>query len=256
MEQQFEPLLNALKSDVWFHRQQAVQAVERLGGETAIKILINVLNDENENVRCQAITALVKLKSRQSIDAIIKSLSDSSPRVREEASFALGILGAEEAIPHLIKALEDSVMRVSYAATRSLHKIGGSKIIKPMCKVLFDSADTVKIRIVEALGVIEPATDEDKKVLMNTLYKALDEPNKLVVIWSAFSLVKQGAEEQVHIIIKEVENPDKMIRFNAVTALGKLKDTRSLDALRRALDKELDIRVEELLLKVIRELER
>ncbi len=256
MEQQFEPLLNALKSTVWFHRQQAVQAVERIGGETAIKILINVLNDENENVRCQAITALVKLKSGQSIDAIIKALSDSSPKVREEASFALGILGAEEAIPHLIKALEDSVMRVSYAATRSLHKIGGSKIIKPMCKVLFDSADTVKIRIVEALGVIEPSTDEDKKVLMNTLYKALDETNKLVVIWSAFSLVKQGAEEQVHIIIKEVENTDKMIRFNAVTALGKLKDKRSLDALRRALDKELDIRVEELLLKVIRDLER
>ncbi|OQA17372.1 MAG: putative lyase [bacterium ADurb.Bin363] len=252
----FEPFIQALQSNVWFHRQQAIQAIERLGGDIAVWILLDVLKDENENVRAQAINALVKLKSRECIYPIIKCLDDPSPKVREEACFALGILNATEAIPNLIRALEDKVPRVSYASTRALHKIGGSKIIKPMSKVLFETTDTVKIRIVEALGVIEPENEEEKKLLMTTLYKSLESPNKLLVIWSAFSLVKQGADEQIHIIIQEVDNPDKMIRFNAVTALGKLKDKRSLDALRRALDRELDIRVEELLMKVIRDIEK
>ena len=255
-EKDYEPFILALQSNVWFHRQQAIHAIEKLGGDVAVKILMDALKDEHENVRCQAIGALVRLRAKKAIPIIIRALSDESPKVREEAAFALGILGAEEAIPYLIKSLEDNVTRVSYAATRALHKIGGSKVIRPMAEVLFKCADTVKIRLVEALGVIETESEGDKKVLMGALYKALDDKNKLVVIWSAFALVSQGAGEQIHIIIKEVDNPDNLIRFNAVTALGKLKDERSLDALRRKLDREMDLRIEEKIRAVINDIEK
>jgi len=255
-EKDYQPFILALQSDVWFHRQQAIHAIEKLGGDVAVKILMESLKDAHENVRCQAVNALVRLKAKKAIKDIIGCLGDESPKVREESCFALGILQAEEAIPYLIKALGDKVTRVSYAATRALHKLGGSRVIKPMAEVLFQCADTVRIRLVEALGAIEPETEEDKKVAFNALYKALGDENRLVVIWSAFSLVNMGAPEQIHIIIKEVDNPDNMIRFNAVTALGKLKDKRSLDALKRKLDREFDLRIEQKIREVINMLEK
>lgn len=255
-EKDYKPFILALQSDAWVHRQNAVQAIEKLGGEMGARIIMDALRDRHENVRCQAITALVRLRAREGIRPLIKCLNDSSPKVREEAAFALGILGAEEAIPYIVQCLGDEVTRVNYAATRALHKIGGARVIKPMTDVLFEVEDVVKIRLVEALGVIDPETTENKKILMKALYKALGEENKLVVIWSAFALLKQGAPEPVYIILEEIDNMDNLIRYNAIMALTKIKDKRSLDPLRRRLEKEFDLRIIQTIKKFLQEMEK
>ena len=254
-EKDYNPFILALQSTAWVHRQNAVSAIEKLGGEVGIKIIIDSLKDENEDVRCQAISSLMRLKAKNAVNPLIRCLSDPSHKVRKEAAFTLGVLDAEEAIPFLVQRLGDENTAVNYAATRALHKIGGVKVIQPMVDVLFDVDDVVKIRLVEALGAIDPETDENRKILMNGLYKALGDENKLVVIWSAFALLKQGAPEPIYIILEEIDNMDNLIRYNAVIALEKLKDRRALDPLKRRLEKEFELRVAQVIRKFIKEME-
>ena len=78
----FEVLLGALNDDIPYVRQQAAEALEKLGNKRAVPALINRLNDDDRYVRQGAVHALRTLGDTLAVPALINTLNDDDFLVR------------------------------------------------------------------------------------------------------------------------------------------------------------------------------
>ena len=148
-------LLEDPESEVRFY---TAEAIGNIGDEQASKPLANVvLNDSTAKVRLAAITALDKVGGKSESKAVIDALADSDPDVRGYAAElaaswaiqeglpiitrmikedraniaraacarALGVYNDITAVPSLIVALDDGYSEVKLCALNSLKKISG-----------------------------------------------------------------------------------------------------------------------------------
>jgi HEAT repeat protein len=84
-------------------RRAAVEALDKLGDDRAVKPLAALLADKDSNLRSTAREALVKLEA---VDVLIEALKQSNPVARIEAARALGRLGDRKAIEPLNNLLQ------------------------------------------------------------------------------------------------------------------------------------------------------
>ncbi len=97
-------LLEALEDSIRMHR---VEALGKIGSETAIAGLVKALEDSNKDVRKNAAFALGEIGSETAIAGLLKALEDSDEYVRGNAAFALGEIGTEAAMTELINRLKN-----------------------------------------------------------------------------------------------------------------------------------------------------
>ncbi|MCU7242198.1 MAG: HEAT repeat domain-containing protein, partial [Microcystis aeruginosa WS75] len=117
-------------------RDQAAEALAKIGSETAIPGLLKALEDSDKYVRRKAAEALGNIGSETAIPGLLKALEDSDRYVRAKAVEALGNIGSETAIPGLLKALEDSDRYVRENAAFALAEIGTETAMTELIKCL------------------------------------------------------------------------------------------------------------------------
>lgn len=176
-----DPLIHVIKDEDM--GEAATVALIRLG-EPAVKPLIQMLKDKNEDVRERAVWALEKLgwepkrdigKARYlivkgewdelvqlgqlAVGPLIHALEDEDARAN--AAEALGKIGDEKAVDPLIHTLEDEERMVRRNAAGALGRIGDKKAVGPLIQMLKDKNEDVRNNAAEALSRIgDPSATE------------------------------------------------------------------------------------------------
>jgi len=114
-----------------------VRALGEIRDEKAIKALVRTLKDQVVVVRQEAAEALGRIGRVQSIDPLITALKkDEALEVRAQAAEALGEIGNTRAVLSLITALGDPNSHVRECVARVLGKMGDSQAIEPLSNLL------------------------------------------------------------------------------------------------------------------------
>jgi len=105
-------------------RSYAASLLSRIGGQSVIPVLMEVLGDKHPGVRGSVARALGAIGSTAAVPALMEILGDKYSIARISAAEALGAIGAPVAVPVLTEALKDENRRVRRQAAEALRKIG------------------------------------------------------------------------------------------------------------------------------------
>lgn len=107
-------------------RRTAVMKLGMLGGEDALRSLIMVVRNPNEDgiVRGRAAIMLGNLGDVRAVDPLIEALDAYGYQTRLHATEALGKLGGARAIRALVRVLDEDHDRVGVAAQTALQRLG------------------------------------------------------------------------------------------------------------------------------------
>ncbi|MDR1722242.1 MAG: HEAT repeat domain-containing protein, partial [Methanobrevibacter sp.] len=119
MAKSIEELIDDLKVDDEFTKEEAIALLEEKGGDAVEPLIEALLKNRNKNVKIGVATVLGAIGDSRAIDPLIKTLSNSNKLVRREASTSLGRMG-EDAVEPLINVLDDEDWKVRGLAAGAL----------------------------------------------------------------------------------------------------------------------------------------
>lgn len=108
-------------------RRSAVMKLGMMGGDIAVRTLINIVTDWNEDliVRGRAAQMLGIIGDLRAVDSLIRALNAPGYQAQLHAAEALGKLGHTRAVPYLLEIANDPTRdRVRVAARVSLKQLG------------------------------------------------------------------------------------------------------------------------------------
>jgi membrane-associated protease RseP (regulator of RpoE activity) len=165
----------------------AVRALGEIGGSEAVKVLLQILESEEELFREPAAKALEKLGAAYSTPELLSKMIEHlqvdyeiNPEIRASCAVVLAKLKPVEAIPALIKALYDPVANVRFKAGVALASIG-SPALEPLIKELNETQDpNVQDIAVSTLGEI--GTDQARDALISAYSKVTSSSVRLSIL--------------------------------------------------------------------------
>jgi HEAT repeat protein len=108
-------------------RTYILQALGRVGDESAIPVILNAAKDTDNTIRRFAVSALADFGDTEAINAIITALNDLEADIRATAAMSLGLLGDMKAEDALIERLSDKDISVRSQAVIALGNLRSSK---------------------------------------------------------------------------------------------------------------------------------
>ena len=267
-----EPLIRALKHDNEYSRADAIEQLENVGDQRAIKPLLDVwINDPDDgHIQLIAAEALGKIGGSKVTEILASGISDSRDFIRKSAVSGLGNTKDKNAVEPLIQALEsekDSTIR--YFIVVALETLGDAVAVNPLTALLKnEDEDTDNIKgVIHALGelgdsgVVEPMAKaclgpidaEDEfvaacKRMRRRGVEGLDEAlatalNKVPSGYAQRVLGELGIQSGIDQLIEALKDED--YRYGAAEALGKLGDKRAVQPLINCLkDEDYTVRAE------------
>jgi HEAT repeat protein len=137
-------------------RTYILQALGRIGDETAVPIILDAAKDASSTIRRFAVSALADLGDTQAIDALIVSLGDSEADIRAAAATALGLLGSRKAEDGLIALLSDADPSVKAQSVIALGHLGSDKALSLLNQMIAtESSEWMRRYISQAVREIE-----------------------------------------------------------------------------------------------------
>jgi HEAT repeat protein len=192
-----EPLTAVLThSELSGVRWKAAEALSKIG-TPAVDALVGALQHSDDDVRWKAAIALGETGDPRAIDPLISLLCDEDRFVKSRAAYALGLIG-EPAVEPLICALREGDGNLRWGAAIALGKIRDLRAIDPLILALGDKYENVRAESAKSLAAIgKPALKP---------------------------------------LVRFLQDSDRSVRIEVVTALGGLKDTDAIQPLMQILD--------------------
>ena len=224
-------LIKALRDKDRIVRQDAANALGKIGDERAVEPLIKALRDKDGIVRDYAVKALETFGDERAVEPLIKLLASRSGS-RAVAAKALGTFGDLRAIEPLIKALEYNDSRyysqayprpfnVRRNAAEVLVQFGEPAMDLLLAKLEDNDVSDSAAEILEKLG----------KLAVKPLIKVIKEGSSKARNVAVEALGNIGDKDAVKPLITVLGDKDSAVRFSAVEALGKIGDERAVKPL-------------------------
>jgi HEAT repeat protein len=229
-ESAIKPLIEALNDKVWLVRKSAAKGLASIG-EIAVDPLIRNLKTEDENVRYWITTILGKIGDK-TIDSLVRILQTGTKDMKCLAGQALGETRDERAVRPLIESLKDEEWTVRSSSATALKQLG-SVTVFPLIKVLMDQNEDLRYwskKIVADIGPME--VDQFIKILQ------FDE-NPEMRYFAAYGLSIIRSTKAIEPLISALLNDtDDWVRRYSSTALGAIGEPRVVKPLMVALGGE------------------
>lgn len=200
-----------------FVQEDATWALCRFGS-AALEPLMGLLNNESADVRHNAAHTLGKIGDLRAADALTRALQDSSERVRLKAAYALSQIGDVTALDALVDALGDSSLEVRYMVGDALQSFG-ERAVLPLCNALTHDDCDVRELAIGILGEI-------------------------------------GSENTVGLLIEAMQDECWQVRCAVVQALGMTGDKRAIAPIEAAAQHDENERVRHLAVVMLRRMKR
>ena len=268
-------LINTLKGGDENVRRGAAETLGIIGDERAIKPLMRVVEDEDEDgvVRRAAVCAVGRIGGKRAVESLIRVLVFSLTirpilikPTGDESTIDIGWDADEWVRRGAVKidkpAVESSTrvpmdMDVRRAAGDALVEIGDPAIETLIYKLkgwranatvaLVNIGEPAVDALISALeyknwevreGVINVLGKVGKERAVKPLINALGDMSVLVRWAAALALGKIGDEEAVEPLINAFEDTDALVRESVARALGEIGDARAIESLMKALEDE------------------
>ena len=253
-------ILEALKSDKYQLQVRAANSLGKMQHAEAIPHLLVALSDSDPDVRIAVVLALGKFRNPQTYLNITDLLDDAEINVRVAAVQTLGEIGAPETIPYVVDALYDSFWWYGRSdASQTLMTViasFGKAALDPLIEAMNAKEPTVRryaialLRPLKEAGTIETlemafydtnydvaesalgALLEFGEDILPILDKALSNPNQWIREKAVWGLGEIGGERATSYLLEMLGDEADAVRKEAIRALAKLKDPRTLPKLR------------------------
>jgi HEAT repeat protein len=253
-------LVRMLPVDVPEVREKTIRALGEFG-RVAVSVLEDSLGVRSELVRSGACAALGLIADPATIPALVRLLTDPSRQVRLSAIVALGNIPSVRSVAPLIEQLSDPDPRIRSGAIESLGRIG-PLAVEPLIEEL-EHLRTEE-SIASALKALAALEDERALVqIMNHLGHTY-----MTVRWAAVGAAASYGDRALPLLIEmlaqnrvpvqplvedALNNRLKRNRLRTIRALGELKDSRAVSALKKIAqepDREIREAAEEALKRI------
>ncbi|BAY83119.1 HEAT domain protein repeat-containing protein [Calothrix parasitica NIES-267] len=212
-------------------RENAAEALGRIGNPIAVEPLITALSDSDNSVRIYAAQALGRIGNPIAVEPLITTINDSNSGVRRNAGAALGEIGNPIAVKPLLTALvNDSHFLVRFFMARALGKIENPIAVEALVTALNHSDNSLRRKAAEALGRI------GNPIAVKPLITALNDSNNSVRIYAAQALGGIGNSIAVEPLITALSDSDNSVRIAAAQALGRIGNPIAVEPLITALN--------------------
>ena len=250
-EHAVEPLSAALRDGAQRTRQDAAEALGKIGDPRGVDPLIEVLEDDDEKLREAAVEALSKVRGRRArawhdvatrewksvaswgkaaTEPLLRALQNDERGVRQRAAKTLEKIGDPAAVEPLVAALQDEDAVVGRLAAGALGKIGDPRALEPLVAALQDEDPQLRSAAATALGSIG-----DPQAL-EPLVAALQDEKPEMRREAAMALGSIGdplaLEPLSKVLTSGTEHTDDAA---AARALGMIGDARAVEVLLEAL---------------------
>lgn len=138
-------------------RIQAIQAVGEYQDHASIPLLAEMINDKDEVVCHYASQALAKIGGEVALKALLEIMSNQRPGNRICAISALELIGDRACVPYLIECLFDKKEEICEAATRAFQYIPDARALKSLLQILKTRSSRLRILAAYALVFIGSA---------------------------------------------------------------------------------------------------
>ena len=170
-------LLNALRDADWWVKVRAADALGTIGGPKVLDAVLVLIKDEDEFLRRTAVEILNTSKDLKAYDKLVEALEDEDWWVRERAVDALAALGDKRAVVPLVKMLEKTP-EAGLVIIKALATLGDKRAIIPIMKQLKFSDEAI---CKEAVNALKSLTDREHALdVQNALTELAKIENKEV----------------------------------------------------------------------------
>ena len=143
-----------------FTGERRLQVVDT-AQDSKVKTILSELRDVNKDRRRTAVMKLGMVGGEQALRTLIGIVNNSQEDliVRGRAALMLGKLKDDRAVPHLIRALEAPGFLTPYHAAQALGKIGDPRAVDALLDCVDNSSDKTRDAAVHALRELGYETD-------------------------------------------------------------------------------------------------
>lgn len=211
---------------------QAIYTICKLGGEGALRLIINKMKDDRIQIRSAAIQGMSYFGD-QAIPYLVNILAGASSEAKISAIKSLGLIGSHRGITYILKALGDRDEGVRYQACVTIVEFGDSSVLTELVGMFNDPSIDVREAANESVSKLAKGSEA---LLMRLLRKG----TTLEKINTAIVVRKISSSEFSPLMIDLLKDPSSEVRIAAVTALLELEEPESVEPLVNSLlDKDV-----------------
>jgi len=186
-----------LPEEKWYVVRNSIFVLGSLKDPDACQALRLIISDEDTRVRRAIVQALEKIGGDKAVDLLLMAALDPDQEIRESAIIALGLIGSSEIVPELIDIAHKQTSEI-INIINILGKLGGNDARKFLSQLLNDrnyqsrftsgrsSRDDLKLATIKALGRIG---DTESLSSIKEFNKSLKASQKLLFGGSKISKV-------------------------------------------------------------------
>ncbi len=197
-------------------REGIAEGLGIIGDKAACQPLVRLLRSDNHSVLLKTISALRKVATDDAVEALIPLVQHPNPSIRRQTIEVLGDLRPPDAFDLFAELLsEDVSFEVRAAAAKGLGKLKDKHGI-PLLEQALRDEPTVRCAALMGLTTIA------EKNVIPALLAMLRDPTPVVRYHAVTGLGKLKAEQATAAIRRLLEDKDSMVRTGAEKALVEL----------------------------------
>lgn len=247
------------KSDDIKLREIAIKRYAQQADAKSPSALAAFFSDQDPSLRVLARDQVIALAAKPELrqpaaDALLKAMATSAENVQEQAALGVGAVDVKEAWPRLLELLESKNPRVTLAAAASLRKLQVADTLEPALvyvqshisiKTPYDQ-NPVAAQLIQLFGLTkyQPA---EATLLKLVPKNSGPSAQRVAAIWTLGKLHEGTPDVKlIRDLVRRandgagMEPEDQNVREQAVIAIGRMKDNRSLKTFLRWIDSKDD----------------
>ncbi|MEK7389727.1 MAG: HEAT repeat domain-containing protein [Elusimicrobiota bacterium] len=212
-----------------FLRWKVLEALSGVGGEQAVAILAEAVNDKDPRVAEEAVRGLGRLQVRELVPVLVQMSGSATGNLRQAVFEALGDIGDKRIVATLEHATAFPDKFVVVQASYALAKLGQKQNSARLIAMLKSDPGEEKVGLMAAYYL---AKLENNKGLEH-LEAIMLRPESPLAPLAAEALGKTGNPRAVLVLSEALELPSTSVRLTATRSLGHLGGSRAVSTLRK-----------------------
>ncbi len=210
-------------------RWKILDSLSRLGGDQAVRILSESLNDSDPRIVEEAVRGLGRLEIKDAVPALQQLASGATGNLLQAIFEALGDIGDKRALSTLEQAITNPDKFIEVEVSYALVKLGKKDALPRLEKFLVSDPGEEKVGLLAAYYLVKLDKDSGLHHLENMMKK----PDSPLAPIAAETLGKTENPRGVLVLVEAFKAPDPSVRLAVARALGRLGGGRSVTALKK-----------------------
>ncbi len=210
-------------------RWKTLDALSRVGGDQAVRILSESLNDADPRVVEEAVRGLGRLQIKDAVPALQQLASGATGNLLQAIFEALGDIGDKRALSTLEQAFTNPDKFIEVEVAYALVKLGRKDMVLRLQHFLDGDPGEDKVGLLAAYYLVKL----DKDSGLSHLERMMKKPDSPLAPLAAETLGKTENPRAVLVLLEASKAPDPSVRLSVARSLTRLGGGRAVTALKK-----------------------